>query len=97
MTPDDPPESENLHLYYYLTTKGNTVQRGYTLSQSELVHLKTRVKLLIDLEITSAHNGFDYFTYWDEKVWHSLDGAVQSMFDYMDNNFVPPDIEVTDG
>ena len=97
VTPDDPPESENIHLFYYLTTKGNTVQRGYSLSHSEIINLKTRVKLVIDLEITSAHNGFDYFTFWDQRIWHSLDEAIESMNNFVDNNFVPPDIEVTDG
>lgn len=94
---DDSPQSENFHLYYYLIAKGNTIQRGHTLSSSEIIQLKTRTKLVIDLFITSAHNGKDYFTYWDDKVWHSLDEAVESMYRYIDTNFVLPGVEVSDG
>jgi hypothetical protein len=44
--------------------------------------------------VTSAHNNFHYFTYWDEQVWNSIDEALRSMRDHIESNFKPPEIEV---
>jgi hypothetical protein len=94
VTPDDPPISENMHLYFSLTQAGNTTERGATLSDSKINVSRSPYFLRIDLDVTSAHNGFHYFTYWDEQVWNSIDEALRSMRDHIESNFKPPEIEV---
>lgn len=97
ITPDSPPLSENMHLYYSQVKHGNTVERGSTLSSSKLTNTTTRVYFQVVLNITAAHNGFGYFSYWDQKLWHSVEDAVKSVDEFIKSNFIPPQIRVKNG
>lgn len=97
ISPDSPPISENMHLYFYLTNAGNSVVRGDELSFAAISTTRDRVFLKMEIEITAAHNGFGYFTYWDQKLWNSVDDAIKSMNRYIKENFVPPTVKVKNG
>lgn len=83
VNPFDPPISEYEHLQVSLWLLGNTPNRGATLGRSEIKEFTKTVSWSIQLDITAAHNGFEYFTYWDNITWHSLDQAKESALDYI--------------
>lgn len=97
VTPDSPPISENMHLYYKLVEEGNTVARGKTLSFSSIEKNDKQVILSIKFSIFSARNGFGYFTYWDNNHWHSIEEANRSMRDFVRNNIKPPRLRTKNG
>lgn len=90
---DDPPISENMHLYYYLTNQGNTTDRGKTMGSGEIKLARSPYFLRITLNVTAAHNGYHYFTHWDNEVWNSIDQAVDSLQRYIKDNLKPPKLK----
>jgi len=95
VSPDDPPLSENMHLYYYLVGHGNTVERGKDMGSGEIKLARSPYFLRITLNVTAAHNGYHYFTHWDNEIWGSIDEAVNSMQRYIKENLKPPKLKFT--
>jgi len=79
----DPPISLYENQLVGLVLAGNTPRRGKTLGRSEIRNNAKSVTWTIYLHITAAHNGFEYFTYWDNATWHSMDEAKQSAVDFI--------------
>lgn len=83
----DPPESDNLYQLIPLVLAGNTPERGTKMGGSKLRTNTKSVTWTITLDITAAHNGFEYFTYWDNHTWHSLEQAGESALKYVQGHF----------
>ena len=83
----DPPISQYENQLIGLVLAGNTPARGKTLGRSEIINNAKSVTWTIYLDVTAAHNGFEYFTYWDNTTWHSMDEARKSALRYIDNHF----------
>jgi len=93
VSPDDPPVSENMHLYYYLVGHGNTVERGKDMGTGEIKLARSPYFVRLTLNVTSAHNGFHYYTYWDNEIWGSLEEAINSFERYIRKNLKPPKLQ----
>lgn len=76
--PFDPPISQYEHLQVPLWLWGNTPARGETMGGSKIQEYTKSSAWEITLDITAAHNGFEYFTYWDKAIWNSIPAARQS-------------------
>lgn len=85
--PFDPPISKYEHLQVSLWLMGNTPKRGKTMGKSRIQEYKNSIAWEIRLNITAAHNGFEYFTYWDNMTWHSIDAALESANKYIQGRF----------
>ena len=79
-----PPISEYEHLQVPLWLLGNLPVRGETMGYSRIQEYKNSMAWQLTLDITAAHNGFEYFTYWDGLIWHSIDAALNSAADFIE-------------
>jgi hypothetical protein len=81
--PMSEPYSEYMHLRPALIATGNDILRGYKMGSSKIRDYKYTVAWEIKLSITAASNEFDYFTYWDNSRWHSMEAAIASAEAYV--------------